>query len=44
MEDLQAAEETVSIDEVRNIVKEAIGSAMGGDACQHGRVNQWTTK
>uniref|UniRef100_G1RJ44 Dynein light chain Tctex-type 1 n=1 Tax=Nomascus leucogenys TaxID=61853 RepID=G1RJ44_NOMLE len=44
MEDYQAAEETAFVvDEVSNIVKEAIESAIGGNAYQHSKVNQWTT-
>ncbi|XP_045044882.2 dynein light chain Tctex-type 1 isoform X1 [Desmodus rotundus] len=44
MEDFQAAEETTFVvDEVSNIVKEAIESAIGGNAYQHSKVNQWTT-
>lgn len=43
-EDYQAAEETAFVvDEVSNIVKEAIESAIGGNAYQHSKVNQWTT-
>nr|KAF6341139.1 dynein light chain Tctex-type 1 [Myotis myotis] len=44
MEDYQTAEETTFVvDEVSNIVKEAIESAIGGNAYQHSKVNQWTT-
>ncbi|XP_037376483.1 dynein light chain Tctex-type 1 isoform X2 [Talpa occidentalis] len=44
MEDYQAVEETAFVvDEVSNIVKEAIESAIGGNAYQHSKVNQWTT-
>ncbi|XP_021563675.1 dynein light chain Tctex-type 1 isoform X3 [Carlito syrichta] len=44
MDDYQAAEETAFVvDEVSNIVKEAIESAIGGNAYQHSKVNQWTT-
>ncbi|KAK7800968.1 hypothetical protein U0070_004650 [Myodes glareolus] len=44
MEDFQASEETAFVvDEVNNIVKEAIESAIGGNAYQHSKVNQWTT-
>uniref|UniRef100_A0A2K5YUC6 Dynein light chain Tctex-type 1 n=1 Tax=Mandrillus leucophaeus TaxID=9568 RepID=A0A2K5YUC6_MANLE len=39
MEDYQAAEETAFV----QIVKEAIESAIGGNAYQHSKVNQWTT-
>lgn len=31
------------VDEVSNIIKEAIESAIGGNAYQHSKVNQWTT-
>ena len=42
MEDYQAAEETAFVvDEVSNIVKEAIESTIGGNAYQHSKVNQW---
>ncbi|XP_015415504.1 PREDICTED: dynein light chain Tctex-type 1 [Myotis davidii] len=34
---------TFVVDEVSNIVKEAIESAIGGNAYQHSKVNQWTT-
>ncbi|XP_023558735.1 dynein light chain Tctex-type 1-like [Octodon degus] len=44
MEDYQGSEETAFVvDEVSNIVKEAIESAIGGNAYQHSKVNQWTT-
>ncbi|TEA25030.1 hypothetical protein DBR06_SOUSAS6510067 [Sousa chinensis] len=44
MEDYQAAEETAFVvDEVSNIVKEAIERAIGGNTYQHSKVNQWTT-
>ncbi|XP_054583339.1 dynein light chain Tctex-type 1-like [Eptesicus fuscus] len=44
MEDYQSVEETTFVvDEVSNIVKEAIESAIGGKAYQHTKVNQWTT-
>uniref|UniRef100_A0A8C0WER1 Dynein light chain Tctex-type 1 n=1 Tax=Castor canadensis TaxID=51338 RepID=A0A8C0WER1_CASCN len=40
----RAAKETAFVvDEVNNIVKEAIESAIGGNAYQHSKVNQWTT-
>ena len=40
MEDCQAAEETAFVvDEVSNIVKEAIESAIGGNAYQHSKVD-----
>ncbi|PIO35406.1 hypothetical protein AB205_0094400, partial [Aquarana catesbeiana] len=31
------------VDEVSNIIKESIESAIGGNAYQHNKVNQWTT-
>ncbi|XP_026700347.1 dynein light chain Tctex-type 1 [Athene cunicularia] len=31
------------VDEVSGIIKEAIESAIGGNAYQHSKVNQWTT-
>ncbi|XP_063475539.1 dynein light chain Tctex-type 1-like [Symphalangus syndactylus] len=42
---LSAVEETAFIVEVSNTVKEAIESkiAIGGNAYQHSKVNQWTT-
>uniref|UniRef100_A0A8C6F387 Dynein light chain Tctex-type 1 n=1 Tax=Monodon monoceros TaxID=40151 RepID=A0A8C6F387_MONMO len=48
MEDYQATEETAFVvDEVSNIVKgnvaHFIESAIGGNAYQHSKVNQWTT-
>ncbi|XP_048189566.1 dynein light chain Tctex-type 1-like [Perognathus longimembris pacificus] len=44
MEDFQASEETSCVvDEVSNIVQEAIESAIGGNAYPHSKVNQWTT-
>ncbi|XP_061032396.1 dynein light chain Tctex-type 1-like [Eubalaena glacialis] len=44
MEDYQATKETAFVvDEVSNIVKEAIERAIGGNAYQHSEVNQWTT-
>ncbi|XP_019486309.1 PREDICTED: dynein light chain Tctex-type 1 isoform X2 [Hipposideros armiger] len=44
MEDFQSAEETAFVvDEVSNIVKEAIEGSIGGNAYQHSKVNQWTT-
>uniref|UniRef100_A0A2K5I814 Dynein light chain Tctex-type 1 n=1 Tax=Colobus angolensis palliatus TaxID=336983 RepID=A0A2K5I814_COLAP len=41
MGDSEAAEETAFIVEVSNIVKEKI--TIGGNVCQHSKVNQWTT-
>ncbi|XP_032340664.1 dynein light chain Tctex-type 1-like [Camelus dromedarius] len=43
MEDYQATEETAFVVEVSNIVKQAIESAIGGNAYRHSKVNQWTT-
>ncbi|XP_032998563.1 dynein light chain Tctex-type 1-like [Lacerta agilis] len=44
MDELQSAEETVFIvDEVSNIIKEAIEGTIGGNAYLHSKVNQWTT-
>ncbi|XP_036208564.1 dynein light chain Tctex-type 1-like [Myotis myotis] len=44
MEDYQSAEKTTFVvDEVSNIVQEAIESAIRGNAYQHSKVNQWTT-
>ncbi|POI20875.1 hypothetical protein CIB84_015378 [Bambusicola thoracicus] len=44
MDDFQTGEETsFVVDEVSNIIKEAIESAIGGNAYQHSKVNQWTT-
>ncbi|XP_045710473.1 dynein light chain Tctex-type 1-like [Phyllostomus hastatus] len=44
MEDFQAAEETAFVvDEVSNVVKEAMDRAIGGGTYQHSKVNQWTT-
>ncbi|XP_058286088.1 dynein light chain Tctex-type 1-like [Hylobates moloch] len=42
-ERLSAVEETAFIVEVSNTVKEVIESAIGGNAYQHSKVNQWTT-
>ena len=44
MEDLHGAEETAFVvDEVSNIIKEAVESAIGGNAYAHNKVNQWTS-
>ncbi|KAG3283727.1 DYNLT1 [Ictidomys tridecemlineatus] len=44
MKDFQAAKETaLVVDEVSNIIKEAIESAIGNNAYQHSEVNQLTT-
>ncbi|XP_023584490.1 dynein light chain Tctex-type 1 isoform X3 [Trichechus manatus latirostris] len=40
---LLQSETAFVVDEVSNIVKEAIESAIGGNAYQHSKVNQWTT-
>ncbi|XP_036095952.1 dynein light chain Tctex-type 1-like [Molossus molossus] len=43
MEDYHAEKETTFIvDEVSSVV-EAVEGAIGGSACQHGNVNQWST-
>ncbi|KAL6459519.1 hypothetical protein SRHO_G00000140 [Serrasalmus rhombeus] len=43
MEDFQTGEETAFVvEEVSAIVKEAVEGAIGGNAYQHSRVNQWT--
>ena len=44
MDDLHGAEETAFVvDEVSNIIKEAVESAIGGNAYAHNKVNQWTS-
>ncbi|KAG8123683.1 hypothetical protein E2320_019047 [Naja naja] len=44
MDELQSAEETAFVvDEVSNIIKEAIEGTIGGNAYLHSKVNQWTT-
>uniref|UniRef100_A0A8C3MUW4 Dynein light chain Tctex-type 1 n=1 Tax=Geospiza parvula TaxID=87175 RepID=A0A8C3MUW4_GEOPR len=44
MDEFQAAEEaSFLVDEVSSIIKEAIEGAIGGNAYQHSKVNQWTT-
>ncbi|CAH1800093.1 unnamed protein product [Owenia fusiformis] len=44
MDDFQSAEEAAFVvDEVSNIIKESIESAIGGNAYQHNKVNQWTS-
>uniref|UniRef100_A0A8B9SFV2 Dynein light chain Tctex-type 1 n=1 Tax=Apteryx owenii TaxID=8824 RepID=A0A8B9SFV2_APTOW len=40
---LPAVRTSFVVDEVSNIIKEAIETAIGGNAYQHSRVNQWTT-
>ncbi|KAI0209784.1 Dynein light chain Tctex-type 1 [Lamellibrachia satsuma] len=44
MDDFQSSEETAFVvDEVSNIIKESIEAAIGGNAYQHNKVNQWTS-
>jgi len=44
MDDFQSGEETAFVvDEVTNIIKEAVEGAIGGNAYQHNKVNQWTS-
>ncbi|XP_069788276.1 dynein light chain Tctex-type 1-like isoform X3 [Narcine bancroftii] len=44
MDEYQSGEETTFIvDEVSGIIKESIETAIGGNAYQPSRVNQWTT-
>ncbi|XP_072363598.1 dynein light chain Tctex-type 1-like [Scyliorhinus torazame] len=44
MEEYQSGEETAFIvDEISGIIKESIEAAIGGNAYQPSRVNQWTT-
>ncbi|XP_061480252.1 dynein light chain Tctex-type 1 isoform X1 [Rhineura floridana] len=44
MDELQSSEETAFVvDEVSNIIKEAIEGTIGGNAYLHSKVNQWTT-
>ncbi|XP_044185296.1 dynein light chain Tctex-type 1 isoform X2 [Thunnus albacares] len=44
MDEYQAEEETAFVvDEVSKIIKESVETAIGGNAYQHSRVNQWTT-
>ncbi|PVD29089.1 hypothetical protein C0Q70_11686 [Pomacea canaliculata] len=44
MDEFQSGEETAFVvDEVTNIIKEAIEGAIGGNAYQHNKVNQWTS-
>ncbi|KAE8602274.1 hypothetical protein XENTR_v10013931 [Xenopus tropicalis] len=44
MDEFQTAEESsFVVDEISNIIKESIESAIGGNAYQHNKVNQWTT-
>ncbi|XP_033879182.1 dynein light chain Tctex-type 1-like [Acipenser ruthenus] len=42
--DEQSAEETAFVvDDVSNIIKDAVESTIGSSAYQHNRVNQWTS-
>ncbi|XP_065650022.1 dynein light chain Tctex-type 1-like [Hydra vulgaris] len=44
MDDLQNTEEaSFVVEEVSNIIKESIEGAIGGNAYQHNKVNQWTS-
>ena len=44
MDDLHGAEETAFVvDEVSNIIKEAVESAIGGNAYAHNKVSQWSS-
>jgi len=47
MDDFQSGEEEMQtafvVDEVTNIIKEAVEGAIGGNAYQHNKVNQWTS-
>jgi len=44
MDDFQSSEEAAFVvDEVSNIIKESIEGAIGGNAYQHNKVNQWTS-
>ncbi|XP_020488547.1 dynein light chain Tctex-type 1 isoform X1 [Labrus bergylta] len=44
MDEGQTEEETAFVvEEVSKIIKESVESAIGGNAYQHSRVNQWTT-
>ncbi|XP_032881289.1 dynein light chain Tctex-type 1 [Amblyraja radiata] len=44
MDEYQTGEETIFIvDEISGIIKESIETAIGGNAYQPNRVNQWTT-
>ncbi|KAM4633533.1 dynein light chain Tctex-type 1 [Polymixia lowei] len=44
MDEFQTAEETAFVvEEVSTIIKESVEGAIGGNAYQHNRVNQWTT-
>ncbi|XP_031178059.1 dynein light chain Tctex-type 1 [Sander lucioperca] len=44
MDEYQAEEETAFVvEEVSKIIKESVEAAIGGNAYQHSRVNQWST-
>ncbi|KAJ8383189.1 hypothetical protein SKAU_G00039670 [Synaphobranchus kaupii] len=44
MDEFNTGEETAFVvDEVSSIIKESVEGAIGGNAYQHNRVNQWTT-
>ncbi|KAJ8009562.1 hypothetical protein DPEC_G00090170 [Dallia pectoralis] len=44
MDEFQNGEETAFVvEEVSTIIKESVEGAMGGNAYQHSRVNQWTS-
>ncbi|XP_071335465.1 dynein light chain Tctex-type 1 isoform X1 [Trachinotus anak] len=44
MDEYQIEEETAFVvEEVSKIIKESVEAAIGGNAYQHSRVNQWTT-
>ncbi|XP_033875088.2 dynein light chain Tctex-type 1 [Acipenser ruthenus] len=44
MEEFQTGEETTFVvDEISTIIKESVEGAIGGNAYQHSRVNQWST-
>ncbi|XP_032398134.1 dynein light chain Tctex-type 1 [Etheostoma spectabile] len=44
MDEYQTEDETAFVvEEVSKIIKESVEAAIGGNAYQHSRVNQWTT-
>ncbi|XP_029281556.1 dynein light chain Tctex-type 1 [Cottoperca gobio] len=44
MEEYQTEEESAFVvEEVKKVTKESVEAAIGGNAYQHSRVNQWTT-
>ncbi|XP_071777019.1 dynein light chain Tctex-type 1 isoform X2 [Centroberyx gerrardi] len=44
MDEFQTPEETAFVvEDVSTIIKESVEGAIGGNAYQHSRVNQWTT-